>query len=208
MVDPDPRVSGYGLQYLRDNGILVDMAHAEETAACRSLNAPFVFRMQTNRAYAVVLTSIDENDSICNPLQSSTNKKFVVPKIVENRDLNDESNEDESINFSSIVEELSPEINAVVLTSSQFLQLEPSMILNIPTHVAISITVSSTGNQLSDDILEVSGNFLPFFLPYLLTHLLTSFFPFIFLFSVCEFAYLSINISIYLYIISIYQSIY
>ena len=164
MVDPDPRVSGYGLQYLRDNGILVDMANAEETAACRSLNAPFVFRMQTNRAYAVVLTSIDENDSICNPLQSNTNKKFVVPQSFENRDLNEKSNEDGSINFSSIVEELSPEINAVVLTSSQFLQLEPSMMLNIPKHVAISITVSSMGNQLSDDILEVSGNFLLSFL--------------------------------------------
>lgn len=26
MVDPDPRVSGYGLQYLRDNEVVVDIA--------------------------------------------------------------------------------------------------------------------------------------------------------------------------------------
>ena len=161
MVDPDPRVSGYGLQYLRDNGILVNMAHVEETAACRNLNAPFVFRMQTNRAYAVVLTSIDQSNSICNPLQSYTNEKCVVSRNSESHDVQEESNDDESINFSSLVEELSPEINAIVLTSSQFLQLLPSTILNIPKHIAISITVSSMGNQLSDDILEVRGNFLP-----------------------------------------------
>ena len=163
MVDPDPRVSGYGLQYLRDNGVLVNMADPEETSACRNLNAPFVFRMQTDRAYAVVLTSINKSGFICNPLDRS---KQVEHKRSKNSNSNESEtfsitndinnvDENETIDFSSILQQLSPEINAIILTSSQFLNIEPPLFVKLPKHIAIAITVSSIGNQLSDDVIKV-----------------------------------------------------
>ena len=54
MVDPDPRVFGMGLQYLRNNGILVEVGINEE--ACKELNAPFIYRVLTQRPYSIFLS--------------------------------------------------------------------------------------------------------------------------------------------------------
>ena len=61
MVDPDPRVFGMGLQYLRNNGILVEVGINEE--ACKELNAPFIYRVLTQRPYSILLSSVSPTAS-------------------------------------------------------------------------------------------------------------------------------------------------
>jgi pyrimidine deaminase RibD-like protein len=56
MVDPDPRVSGTGIQYLRDQGIQVDVGLKEEQ--CIELNLPFVFKIKHQRPLSTVWTSM------------------------------------------------------------------------------------------------------------------------------------------------------
>ena len=51
-VDPDPRVSGSGLQRLRDAG--VEAKVGVEERLCKLVNAPFVFRVQHGRPYVIV----------------------------------------------------------------------------------------------------------------------------------------------------------
>ena len=138
MVDPDPRVSGYGLQYLRDNGVIVDVADDEEADSCRSLNAPFVFRVQTERAYCVVLTSVDSVGSICDPLCHST------------RQLPTEEKE-----FSAVLHQVAPEINALVLTSSQFLGTHSTTLTSLPPHITIAVTVSCFNEEMAAEVLQV-----------------------------------------------------
>jgi hypothetical protein len=145
MVDPDPRVSGYGLQYLRDNGVVVDIAQMEEAAACRSLNAPFVFRMQTDRAYGIVLSAADENGSICNPLGRYDSTNSEEPTVAE-------------LELSALLHQLAPETNAIVLTSSQFLTVPYSVLEALPLHITLAITVSSFNEEMAADILQVMYN--------------------------------------------------
>lgn len=145
MVDPDPRVSGYGLQYLRDNGVIVDIAQKEEAAACRNLNAPFVFRMQTERAYGIVLTATDENGSICNPLRRHS-------------DCNSEESTAVEMTLTNILQQLAPETNAIVLTSSQFMTVPYSILRALPSHISLAITVSSFDEEMAADILQVTHN--------------------------------------------------
>ena len=141
MVDPDPRVSGYGLQYLRDNGVIVDIADEEESASCRSLNAPFVFRVQTERAYCVVLTYVDSVGSICDPLCQSSAHLSELPTKEQK--------------LSAVLHDVAPEINAVVLTSSQFLNIHSTTLTALPTHITIAITVSSFNEEMAAEILKV-----------------------------------------------------
>ena len=143
MVDPDPRVSGYGLQYLRDNGVIVDIADKEEADSCRSLNAPFVFRVQTERAYCVVLTSVDGSGSICDPLCHSSEQ--LVGLSAREHEL------------STVLHQVAPEINAVVLTSSQFLGAHSSTLTSLPPHITIAITVSCFNEAMAAEILQVGG---------------------------------------------------
>jgi diaminohydroxyphosphoribosylaminopyrimidine deaminase / 5-amino-6-(5-phosphoribosylamino)uracil reductase len=142
MVDPDPRVSGYGLQYLRDNGVVVDIAQMEEAAACRSLNAPFVFRMQTDRAYGIVLAAADEKGYICNPLGRYGSTSPDEPTVAE-------------MELSALLNQLAPETNAIVLTSSQFLTVPYSVLQALPLHITLAITVSSFNEEMAADILQV-----------------------------------------------------
>jgi hypothetical protein len=151
MVDPDPRVSGYGLRYLRDNGVTVTVADKEEEAACRSLNAPFIFRILTERAYSVVLTSVDKEGTV--------NGFWSQQQPQQQREMSGESSKspspDSSEDLASLLRQLAPEINAIVLTSEQFLATPPSVLNALPSHIAVAVTVSSLNGQLSEDILLV-----------------------------------------------------
>ena len=179
MVDPDPRVSGYGLQYLRDNGVVVNVADGLEAEACRSLNAPFVFRVLTEKAYAVVLTSTNREGEICNPfceknenknknghenenknIKENTNGKNKNENKNKNKDTEcvesgSSSNDITDKDLSTLVNQLAPEINAVVLTSSQFLLINPNVLNSLASHIAVAITVSSVDEQLTADIMQV-----------------------------------------------------
>ena len=53
MVDPDPRVSGQGLTFLRSQGVQVDIIGEHENKICQEVNAPFVFRVCNGKPYAV-----------------------------------------------------------------------------------------------------------------------------------------------------------
>ena len=140
MVDPDPRVSGYGLQYLRDNNVVVNVADREEAASCRSLNAPFVFRVLTDRAYCILLTSVSDGGHICSPI-----KRADVVSASPSGELD----------LLAIMAELAPETNAIILTVPQLLSISPSTLAALPPHVSVAITVSRNDMDATSDIAQV-----------------------------------------------------
>ena len=117
MVDPDPRVSGCGLEYLQDQGAKVEVIQDETlNRACKNLNAPFVFRVMSRRAYAVVWSALDTlKGTFCDPFTT--------------------------INFSNVYNAFS-EVNVVVLSASRFVQLDPKEIAQWPAHLAVVIDVN------------------------------------------------------------------
>lgn len=123
------------------NGVIVDIADEEEANACRSLNAPFVFRVKTERAYCVVLTSVDETGSICDPLCHSSAQ--LVGLHAEEQEL------------SAVLHQVAPEINAVLLTSSQFLSAHSTTLTSLPPHITIAITVSCFNEEMAAEVLQV-----------------------------------------------------
>ena len=143
MVDPDPRVSGYGLQYLRDNNVVVNVADKEEAALCRNLNAPFVFRVLTDRAYCILLTSVSDDGHICNPVRRSGD--IQTPQ----------SHTAVELDLSAILAELAPETNAVILTVSQLLDISPMILAALPQHVSVAITVPRKDSEAVTDIAQV-----------------------------------------------------
>ncbi len=54
MVDPDPRVSGAGIERLRSAGIEVVLATGAEEAACRQLNEAFIHRVTQGRPFGIL----------------------------------------------------------------------------------------------------------------------------------------------------------
>ncbi len=56
MVDPNPRVSGRGFDYLREHGISVTVGVGE--AAARELNAPFVTWVTKRRPYVIAKSAV------------------------------------------------------------------------------------------------------------------------------------------------------
>ena len=63
MVDPDPRVSGNGLAFLRQHGLDVSVGICEQK--CRDLNRPFIFRVLNQRSYAnawLLFSDLDHHD--------------------------------------------------------------------------------------------------------------------------------------------------
>jgi hypothetical protein len=56
MVDPDPRVSGAGLLFLKENGI--DVKVGVEGENCKLANAPFVYRVENKKPYCVLWTGL------------------------------------------------------------------------------------------------------------------------------------------------------
>ena len=121
MVDPDPRVAGCGLEYLQDQGAKVEVIQDETlNRACKNFNAPFVFRVMFRRAYAIVWSALDIlKGTFCDPFTT--------------------------INFSTVQNVLS-EVNAVVLSASRFLQLDPKEIALWPIHLAVVIDVKDGDN--------------------------------------------------------------
>ena len=88
MVDPDPRVSGTGLTFLKDRGIKVDLFQGgmgELNDKCESLNLPFIFRVLNKRPYSVVvwdhLQLSDSNNDITRLLHFLPEIDTIVFKI-------------------------------------------------------------------------------------------------------------------------------
>lgn len=80
IVDPDPRVSGKGLEYLRQNGVQVDVGVQE--AKCRELNRPFIFRVLNKRSYTTCWLP-DESEGLLSvlkdiPLSSPETNMIVI----------------------------------------------------------------------------------------------------------------------------------
>eukprot|EP01041_Mallomonas_annulata_P008176 gene8176-16801_t len=71
VVDPDPRVSGTGLEYLKEMGVEVQVG-VEETL-CKAVNSPFIFRVLHKKPYVVLLLSAVDLWRSENATQSSDN---------------------------------------------------------------------------------------------------------------------------------------
>ena len=56
MIDPDPRVSGKGVQYLRSHKIKVDLIGGNEEKMCKELNIPYIYRVLSNHTLPALLS--------------------------------------------------------------------------------------------------------------------------------------------------------
>lgn len=127
MVDPDPRVSGKGLQYLREHNITVHVGTNEKE--CKELNAAFVFRILTNKPYAICMTFLNStNGSICNWPQ----EQFQYLPLI-------------------------PEIDSIIVSASDFAMKWKDGLANIPSHVKFIILIdevdsAAASNKSSFDI--------------------------------------------------------
>lgn len=54
MIDPDPRVSGNGLSYVKYSGADVKLMRGVESTMCQEINAPFVFRVLHERPHCTL----------------------------------------------------------------------------------------------------------------------------------------------------------
>lgn len=143
MVDPDPRVSGLGLKYLRDKGIEAQLIPEPEGEMCRDINAPFVFRVLHNRAYAAVWRSLSKLE------EGDVNSASGASRG--NGNINGKFGND----ITSLIEGILPEVNAVVLTASQLDRIHitgaggpgpaatnTNGLVSLPSHTAVFVVLS------------------------------------------------------------------
>ena len=154
MVDPDPRVFGMGLQYLRNNGIQVEVGINEE--ACKELNAPFIYRVLTQRPYSIFLSS-------ASPTASYTTDSHIDLKCL-----------------LQIQAQSAPEVDTLLLIVQSLSTEDVISFLSIPEHIRLVIIdlspLSSTctlqeddctidiheevkGDSISDSIVKFEGLF-------------------------------------------------
>lgn len=121
MVDPDPRVSGGGLAYLRGKGVAAEIiADRAMNRACKSLNAPFVHRIMFKRAHAVVWAALDAaHGALADPFATDVDMEG-VHRVV-------------------------PEANVVVLGEERFLRLDPRDVVKWPAHLAVAVDLGEAG---------------------------------------------------------------
>ncbi len=129
MVDPDPRVSGCGLQYLRDEGAEADVIQDSAlNRACKTLNAPFVFRVMFKRAYAVVWSALDAAQGTLRDPLSTVDLSDVYPVLTD--------------------------VNAVVLSASRFAKLSAESVAQWPSHLPIAVDVGGGDNEATTAVRE------------------------------------------------------
>ncbi len=73
MVDPDPRVSGLGLEFLKSNNISTSIINGTLQNACQQLNAPFVHRVTHGRPFIVTWNHFETNTDTPNNLSRCSN---------------------------------------------------------------------------------------------------------------------------------------
>jgi hypothetical protein len=149
MVDPDPRVSGAGLLFLKDNG--VDVKVGVEGENCKFANAPFVYRVANDEPYCVLWTGLLPQEK--NASLFSFNKKKI------DQSFNDINNKDYNFrSLKTLLKNIVPEVDSVLLTSEDFFSLlkndTENLINAFPSHVSIVVTAF---NFKTDKDFETSG---------------------------------------------------
>lgn len=120
MVDPDPRVSGGGLNFLSDQGIDVKVGVEEDL--CKSLNAPFIFRVLHKRPYVVLwlmLRSVRSSETV------SEDMVHFVPTS------------DEEDLLRELLSVCVPEVDSVLLDSGQLAYLPALCSEGVGRHVYV-----------------------------------------------------------------------
>ena len=115
--DPDPRVSGKGLKFLKECGLDVLLGVHERES--RKLNAPFIYRVKNNKPYVIswVCTSqVKHNVRVNTMIQS------------------------DSLLATSF--DIFPEADTILLSAQQFIYWFDRIHENIPYHVDINVIIS------------------------------------------------------------------
>ena len=130
MVDPDPRVSGAGVTYLKDQGISVDVGVERER--CESLNRPFIHRVLKKKPLSVVWACLRSSSS------SSSSLGTISDVIDDASDCLSSSTRRIDI-VASRLASISPEVDSIVVHVDDFVGLPAHVIDGLPAHVSIII---------------------------------------------------------------------
>lgn len=150
MVDPDPRVSGKGLQNLRRNGLEVKCGLKADIA--KELNAPFIYRVLTKRPYSICWIQIDTKGNGVNSL--------VVPKlesVVNLLNSRQIANEVDTISLST--SDYSPEAITSTNDWNRIIELLPSHI-SLVLQVHVYDTNESVSIHSLQDLLKANSDLL------------------------------------------------
>jgi len=126
MVDPDPRVSGAGVTYLKDQGISVDVGVERER--CESLNRPFIHRVLKKKPLSVVWACFRSSSSSSSSLETISDAIDCLSSSTRRIDI-----------VASRLASISPEVDSIVVHVDDFVGLPASVIDGLPAHVSIII---------------------------------------------------------------------
>ncbi len=134
MVDPDTRVSGTGIQYLKDNGIEVSVGVCSEE--CKNMNGPFVHRVLTKRPFTIVwntckMLNFDRSDE-----PDARTIMLSKPNICDLFHIND----------------LIRQVDSIVISKSQLFDIDSNHFDSLPKHITVVILDE---DNISSNILEV-----------------------------------------------------
>jgi hypothetical protein len=145
MVDPDPRVSGAGLEMLRSQGVeVVLLENTSIGTLCKEANCGFIFRVLHRRPYSIV----------CALLSPSAPSQLSNPADDEERLL--------SRFFAggyAALDEVARDADCVLLTDKQLLCLLRGMDGELPFPPRMTIAVASTADAdegLAAKVLETA----------------------------------------------------
>ena len=134
MVDPDTRVSGTGIQYLKDNGIEVSVGICSEE--CENMNAPFVHRVMTKRPFTIVWNTCEVLNFDCSDEPDARTITLLEPNLCD------------LIHISHLIKQ----VDSVVISKSQLFGINSNHFDSLPKH--ITIVILDEGNN-TNNILEV-----------------------------------------------------
>jgi len=127
MVDPDPRVSGAGLETLRAHGVEVELISNTTIARlCREINAPFIYRVLNHRPYSLICCIPPMLSNSCN---NSSSAQFTS---------------EDTRRLYQLISYAAPEIDTIVLTGQQLVELRAlDANLSFPGHLNVVVLLTN-----------------------------------------------------------------
>lgn len=162
MVDPDPRVSGAGLTFLRDNGVDVKVLGGLDGDSCKRLNLPYIHRLLYKRPLALVWMCINDDEEVeptkanPNPTRNligisnriSSREDYQNYIIDRSRDISSAISEKKKRHqlhlseVASLLPSVAPEVDSIILSADFFLHQQSGDLDRFPSHIKIYIAFS------------------------------------------------------------------
>lgn len=129
MVDPDPRVSGGGIQYLKEHGVEVEVGVKEDE--CKALNAAFIFRLLKARPLVTLWTALVDESGDNSGGKTTTS----APSMLD----------------CSQVLSACPDVDTIIIPQSELVSMFSSGLLRaLPDHIRVAVLCKDQSEEEID----------------------------------------------------------